>query len=566
MADEIIEEPLEEVIPEPPKSFLQLLNEWPLSRKISLAVVSLISLSVFAIIIFQANVADYRLLYANLSDVNASSVVTWLQERDIPYRLGDNGKSILIPGDKLYDTRLSLAGAGLPRGSGIGFEVFDKQSFGITDFVQKVNYQRALQGELSRTVASLTPVEGARVHLVLPEKRLFKEQQKPATAAVILKLVPGQGLSLAQVRGIIHLVSGSVEGLDEEHVTIVDSNGRVLSQNRSESMQGPMTPGMLDYQQTVERRLEDRAQSMLDRALGPGNSLVKVTAELDFAQIEKVEEIYDPKRSVLRSEQISEEKNDDTGAGGIPGVQGNLTGGALATGGASSSSSSSETANYEVSKVVNRIVAPVGTLKMISVSVLVADKLEMPAVVEEPIVEESDKKGDKDKKKKEKKEEEKEKVEPQPIKVPRSAEELTSIQNMVSSALGLNTDRGDQIRVISMPFEDEYYDDALMTPAKAGFYQYLPFVKYGLISLGALLAYFMFVRPVIKTLRGVSETEIHNKTVEEMEAELQGIDVTVEDEIEVVPDPIELLREEILRANTPPVQVIKSWLREASTP
>jgi flagellar M-ring protein FliF len=214
-------------------------------------------------------------------------VVDWLKGRKIPYRLEDGGKDIMIPADKVYEARIELAGAGLAEG-GVGFEIFDRQSFGLTDFAQKVNYHRALQGELMRTITSLAPVEAARVHLALPEKRLFRDQQKVATASVIVKLHSGRTLKEVQLQGIIHLVAGSVEELEAENVTVVDSSGKVLSKSRSEAMSGPMTPGMLEYQQTVERRLEERAQSMLDRALGASNSMVRVTAEINFDQRERI--------------------------------------------------------------------------------------------------------------------------------------------------------------------------------------------------------------------------------------------------------------------------------------
>jgi flagellar M-ring protein FliF len=202
---------------------------WPLSRKISLAVAALLSVAIFALIITQARVADYRLLYANLASTDASSVIDWLKNQKIPYRLEDGGRAIHIPADKVYEARLNLAGSGLPQGGGVGFEIFDKQSFGMTDFTQKINYQRALQGELSRTISTLAPVEGARVMLALPAKRLFKDQQKEATASVILKLAPGRQLNDSQVQGIIHLVAGSIEGLAAENINVIDANGNVLS-------------------------------------------------------------------------------------------------------------------------------------------------------------------------------------------------------------------------------------------------------------------------------------------------------------------------------------------------
>src|SRR6056297_2937633 len=195
---------------EPQKSLFNALKAWPLSRKLSLAAVALLCMVFFAVLIIQSRTADYSLLFANLSSADAAQVINRLKEQKVPYLLEDGGKSIFIPADKVYESRLELAGSGLPRGGGVGFEIFDNQSFGLTDFTQKVNYRRALQGELARTINSLGPVEGARVHLALPEKRLFKDQQEMATASIILKLVPGGVLTESQVQGIVHLVAGSV--------------------------------------------------------------------------------------------------------------------------------------------------------------------------------------------------------------------------------------------------------------------------------------------------------------------------------------------------------------------
>ena len=214
-------------------------------------------------------------LFAQMESADAAEVVEWLKERKIPYRLESNGTAIHIPADKVYETRLELAGAGLPRGGGVGFEIFDKQSFGMTDFTQKINYLRAQQGELSRTIASLAPVEGARVHLALPEKRLFTEQQKAGSASVILKLGAGRQLKESQIQGIVHLIAGSVDGIEPENVTVVDSTGKILTTNPADEIAGPMTPGMLDYQQTLERRLESRAQSLLE--IGRASCRVRVS-------------------------------------------------------------------------------------------------------------------------------------------------------------------------------------------------------------------------------------------------------------------------------------------------
>ncbi|MEZ4598809.1 MAG: flagellar basal-body MS-ring/collar protein FliF [Syntrophotaleaceae bacterium] len=510
-------------------NIIQTIKQWPRSRQISLAVVSLLSLAFFTLIVFQARHADYQLLFGNMEPEDASTVVNRLKDQKIPYRLEDAGRAIYIPADRVYEIRLELAGSGLPQGGGVGFEIFDKQSFGMTDFAQKINYQRALQGELARTITSLAPVEAARVHLAMAEKRLFREQQEKTTASVIVKLIPGSNLTESQIQGIVNLVSGSVEGLDSEQVSVIDSNGRVLSRAPQSDLNSPLTPGLLTYQQTFEKRLEHRAQSLLDRAVGTGNSLVQVTAALDFSQREVMEETYDPNATAIRSEQISNEKSGNSIAGGIPGVQSNLKG-AEGSAGATSSNRTEETTNYEVSKVISKLVEPVGAVKTLSVAVLVADKL-IPA------------EGD-----------------GQPTYEPRTEKELAAIEKMVRSALGLQDERGDQIVVISRPFEKDFYgiSDPEASPANR-FYPYMPLVKYGLLCAAALMLYFLFIRPLLQTLKGQGKMVEHYKTVEQLESELSGQPLQLES-----PDAETMkLREEIFRTEDAPARIIKSWLKDS---
>lgn len=512
-------------------NIFSILSGWPLSRKISLAAVALFSLTLFALIILQTRQSDYQLLFANLPQGDASSIVVWLKDKKIPYEIEGGGSSIYVPADKVYETRLELAGSGLPQGGGVGFEIFDKQSLGITDFVQKVNYLRAMQGELSRTIASLSPVAAARVHLALPQKRLFKSQQQAVTASVIVKMVAGTTLRDSQVQGIVNLVAGSVEGLDAEYVTVVNSSGKVLSKRQEQGLSGPMTPGMLEYQQAVERQMESRAQEMLDRALGMSNSLVKVTAVLDFSQVEKLEELYDPKSAVPRSEQIQEQKDSSgSSVGGVPGVQSNLEGGSAVGGGSSGSSNNAETTNYEISKVINRTVASVGSIQHLSVSVLVADVVSDVADGEEGEV----------------------KLQP------RSEQELRTIEKMVQSALGIDASRGDQLNVVSMPFADEFYTKPVVVEPSMSdnLYLYLPLVKYAAGALGALFLYFMIVRPTLKTLQSESTVQ-HFKTVKELEAEMaSGKSAPVQ------LDPTEQMRQNILKAENSPSQVIRTWMTD----
>lgn len=528
------------VIPEK-KNLLTLLKEWPLSRKIALAAVAVTSLAVFSVIIMQARQADYQLLYANLTEKDASSVVSWLKGQRINYELKNGGKNIWISADQIYETRLELAANAIPSGGGVGFEVFDKQSFALTDFVQKVNYTRALQGELARTVTSLAPVETTRVHLALPEKRLFKNQQKLTTASVIVTLVPGRTLDKEQVQGIIHLISGSVAGLSPENVTVINANGKVLEGMDLEEDEQRISMDMLAFQQEVEHRLELRAQDLLDKTMGYGKAMVRVTALLDFAKVEKTEELFDSEEPVIRSQQIQGENNGGQVSGGIPGVQSNLqgnSGGQTVT--TPGSSKTSSITNYEISKTVSKIINPVGTTKSISVSVLIADK------VTPPTDEESE-----------------------ATIIPRSEKELQAIETMIASALGLEQERGDNISVTSMPFMDNA-EEVLIAEGmpKNLLYEYLPLIKIILISVGALFFYIFLIRPIIKTMRG--EVVAHNKTIAELEQEaLESQKAVTEEELEeepeieeIIPDSIVAMRQKVMQNQIPTAYIIKKWIRE----
>jgi flagellar M-ring protein FliF len=509
-------------------NLIETIKQWPTSRQISLGVVAALCLVFFSVLVMQARHVDYQLLFGNLPAGDASAVLTRLKEQKIAYRLENGGTAIYIPANKVYEIRLEMAGAGLPQGAGVGFEIFDKQSFGMTDFAQKINYQRALQGELARTISSLDPVESARVHLALAAKRLFREQQEKTTASVIVKLVPGRKLNDGQIQGIVNLVSGSVEGLQAGQVAVIDANGRVLSKSPQTEMDSPLSPGLQQYQQSLEKRLENRAQSLLDRALGVGNSLVQITASLDFSQREHLEEAYDPNGSAIRSEQATTEKSGNSISGGVPGVQSNLNE-SSGTKGFNSSNRNEETTNYEVSKTVSKVVESVGSIKTLSVAVLVADR-ELPAGEANEATYE-----------------------------PRPTEELTSIEQMVRSALGLSDERGDQIVVISRPFENDFYDATApeATPG-ADIYSYLPMIKYGLLTVAALLLYFLLVRPLIKTLKGEGKMVEHYKTVEQLESELLGRPLQLEGpNAEAVK-----LREEVMNSENISAQVIKTWLKE----
>jgi len=517
------------------KNILQLVRDWPMPRKIATGAALLICIALFAVLIIQARVADQQLLYANLAETDAASVVNWLKAQRIPYTLKNNGKNIWVPADKLYETRLDLAANGLPSGGSIGFEVFDNQSFALTDYVQKVNYTRALQGELARTISSLEPVESTRVHLAIPEKRLFKDQQKLTTASVIVTLAQNRTLSGEQVKGIVHMVAGSIPGLEPENVKVIDSRGMVLESDEPADKDKLLSVDMLAFQQEVESRMEMRAQDLLDKTMGTDKAMVRVTATIDFSKVEKTEEMFDPEEPVIRSEQIAQEASGTTSQGGIPGVESNLQGNTQATSTSNPpSSSNSRTTNYEISKTISKIVNPVGTVTNVSVSVLVADKETKDADGKISLA-------------------------------ARTPEELTSIQNMISAALGLSTQRGDQINVISMPFmETPVTDEGQTTQLAESIYQYLPIIKIGLVSLGALLLYFLLVRPVIRTMKG--EVTQHYKTVEELERD-QAARLAAEEQEKMEPlpsidDDIVRIRREVMQNQVPTSYIVKNWIQE----
>ncbi|NUN69457.1 MAG: flagellar M-ring protein FliF [Bacteroidetes bacterium] len=349
---------------------------------------------------------SYGVLFSNLNQQDASKIVQILKEKTIPFTLDDDGKTILVPKEQLYELRLDMASAGLPNSSIIGYEIFDRTNLGISDFVQKVNYRRALEGELARTILNLNEVEGVRVHIVTPERALFKEDEKPPTASVVLKLRSGRPLKKEESQGIAHLVASSVEGMDASNVTILDTRGNVLSETNKSNSLAALTSTQYELQQKVENYLAEKAQRMMDGTLGMGNSFVQVNAELDFRQVEKNLEQYDGENPVVRSEQSTEEKTVIRDS--IP-----------------PSTRSNSVTNYEISKTVEHIVENVGNIKRLSIATVINDKA---------VVKETD--GVKNTEYRS-----------------RSAEEMQQITDIVKRSVGFDPKRNDDISVVNMPFD-----------------------------------------------------------------------------------------------------------------
>lgn len=503
----------------------------PVKRWLLGGVVGLTALA-FAALIFVANRVDYRPLFTNLGSDDAGEIVKKLKDQKVPYQISGDGKAILVPSDKVYELRLSLASEGLPQGGGVGFEIFDRKNFGMTEFVQKLNFQRALQGELSRTIAQLAGVEQVRVHLAIPEKSLFKDQEKPPTASIVMKMKEGKTLRENEVQGIVHLVASSVEGLDPDNVSVLDSRGKVLSRNTQTDAAGRMTSAMLETQRTYEKNMEERLQSLLDKVVGNGRSAARVSATFDFRQVEKFEEKYDPESPAVRSEQRSEEKSSMTGVGGVPGAQTNLgRGGGQVPGATTGGAKSDETLNYELSRMTARTVEPVGTLSKVSVALLVDGRYEAPT---------SGKEGAKAK------------------YVPRNPEELQKIEALVKSAVGFNAERGDQVTVANIPFQEGIEDvEPVAWWERPVFGAALKNLS---IVAGFLLLVLFVLRPLMKMLKSTaapSPAELMNDELElEQKAVAQRARLAISSTSQM--ELLEMARQKPYQT----AQVIQAWLED----
>ncbi len=422
-----------ELPPESPlEGFTSFLERLPLSGRNGLIVAIIATVLAIATVIWYTTRPSYKVLFSGLPEQETGRVVDELTKNNIPYQVSLGGSTIEIPADQVYDVRLQLATMGMPKqNSGVGYEIFDGGSLiGMTDFMQRMNFQRALQGELSRTIESIAAVSSARVHLVLPKKSLFVSEEKVATASVVMEL--SRPLSTSQSDGIVHLVASAVEGLDQNNVTLIDHKGNLISGGK-----GGVQDGRLDadesmaMQRQVERSLEERAQAMLDKivgisASGISKSIVRVTAELDMARIEQQKEEFNPEGQVARSEQFVTEASRGTfGVQGIPGVRPNDANDNTGTGASGSNQSRDverETINYEISKTVEKTLLPVGTIKHLSIAVLVDTKYVLDEDGETLISE------------------------------PRTDEDMEKLRKIVERAIGYKPDR-DTIEVTQVPFE-----------------------------------------------------------------------------------------------------------------
>lgn len=406
----------------------KLLASLSLRQKISLVVVAALVAGSLAAVTRWRRERDYRPLYTALSPEDAGAMVQRLRESGVEYRLTENGTAVLVPSASVAETRLQMAAAGLPKSGRVGFELFDRTNFGITDFAEHINYRRALEGELERSVMALAEVEQARVHVTFPKDSVFLEARQPAKASVMLRLRPGSRLSPANVVAVSHLVASAVEGLTPEAVSVLDMNGNLLNRpRRAGALDGEgSSQAMLDFRQQIERDLLAKINGTLEPLLGPEKFRAGVSVECDFSGGEQSEETFDPSRSVMASSQKTEDLSGLHAASGVPGTASNLprpvtrpgtSGGGMAR--------RTENITYQSSRTVRRTRLPQGTVTRVSAAILVDHHLRWEGV------------GGAAKR----------------ILEPPSPEKLKTIRELAAAAIGLTADRGDQLIVETLPFE-----------------------------------------------------------------------------------------------------------------
>ena len=544
----------------------QLNEKLTLNQKISILALAAAILTGVGLMVYFMGQEEYQTLYSGLNAEEASTVVNRLKDLKVPYQLTDAGKNIRVPKPKIDELRIQLASEGLPQSGKIGFEIFDKTNLGMTEFLEKISYKRALEGELARTILSLKEVSQARVHLVLPKESLFQEKSEPTKASVVIKLNAGKQISDTMVSGIVHMVSSAVEGLNPQNVTVVDIAGRMLSAKQG-SPEESLTATQLELKGRYDKDLKHKVVNILAPVVGEGRVKADTWVTLNFNRSEQTEEKFNPQETPIRSQQKSEEQilPGSAGPAGVPGTSSNQATPApnftpINGRGQSSSTKRSETTNYEISKLVRHTVEPIGGVRKLSVAVIVDDAVKMEKAADGSAVKKT---------------------------TPRSADELKKIRDLISSAVGFDATRGDQLTVENIAFEiNPGLDDV-----KPSFYEkwkelIQPVIRYGAFIILFLLVYFLMIRPVSKKVMAPAQEILtpegelaalaegaapgalaldSPKTVKELEAQLDsnaGL---------LLPMPVEIRKSDILRQRITEfiqrepdnaAQVMRMWLTE----
>jgi flagellar M-ring protein FliF len=458
---------------------------------------------------YWVNTPTYAVLFSDMDAESAGGVVERLKTDKVPYTVDDGGRTIRVPAAKVDELRLDFASQGMPNSGRIGFEIFDRTAFGVTDFLEHVNYRRALEGELARTIGTIAEVASARVHIAMPRPSLFAGQDQAAKASVVLKLRNSRPLPASTIAAISSLVAASVEGLGPDAVVLLDTFGRSLSQPQGDSVDGG--GGLrLERQQRIEHELSARVVSLLEPIVGADHVRVNVSARLVGDSQEETEEKWDP-TPILRSRQSVTQVSQVAGAAqGVAGARANVPvavdpsakPGAAPLQAAAVPASAipthvSETTNYEVSRLTRHRIQPPGQVGRLSVAVLLAD--------------------------------ERVTGEPDRTSKPRTPEEIQKIRDVVAAAVGLDTERGDQLTVTDIPFEEPPADEPVSLPT---WRRYSPVIIDGgrvvAVFLVAALVVFGVMRPVVQrtlgavSLPGAAAARQLPRTVDDIEGDIEG--------------------------------------------
>lgn len=455
-------------MPEPIKNVLaQLANFWrglSTPKRVALLVATLGVLLLGLGVVLLETHEQYSYLYTELSTEDTAAVVEKLKAGQVPYRLDASGTRIEVPEERVHELRLELASAGLPRGGGVGFEIFDKSQLGSTEFEQQVNLRRALEGELSRSIGTLRGVQSARVHLVIPERRLFVAGQERASASVVLKLRSPEAATREEVAGIVHLVASAVPGLSRDRVSVVSSDGVTLHRPNFDGEANSGSSDLAEQGQVMGSQLEVAAREQLERVVGPGLADVRVNVAINSATREKTSELYDKDTIALRSEHKVEEMTggNQLAIAGVPGAQSNLPDAKSdapdptpAPAGSGGVFRRTQTRNWEVDRVVEKTSTPPGEVRRMSVAVLVDENRVL--------------KGGK------------------LVVVPRTSEELVALEDIVKKAVGFDAERGDSLTLKALAFHHDDMADPTKVTDLPVWRRYLPFAALGAVVLVALV-------------------------------------------------------------------------------
>ncbi|QIU89447.1 flagellar basal-body MS-ring/collar protein FliF [Yokenella regensburgei] len=491
------------------------INRLRANPKIPLMVASAAAVAIVVALVLWAKSPDYRTLFSNLSDQDGGAIVTQLQQMNVPYRFADSGGAIEVPAEKVHELRLRLAQQGLPKGGAVGFELLDQEKFGISQFSEQVNYQRALEGELARTIETLGPVKSARVHLAMPKPTLFVREQKSPSASVTLNLEPGRALDEGQIAAVVHLVSSAVAGLPPGNVTLVDQGGHLLTQSNTGDRD--LNDAQLKYSADVEARIQRRIESILLPIVGSGNVHAQVTAQINFDNKEQTEEQYRPNgdasQAVLRSRQVSEsEQLGSPYPGGVPGALSNSpapapnapistppanqqnaqTNAQRNTSNGPSNTQRNETSNYEVDRTIRHTKMNVGDVKRLSVAVVVNYR-NLP--------------------------------DGKPL--PLTADQIKQIENLTREAMGFTDSRGDTLNVVNSPFNSTEDTSGDLPFWKQSWFidQLMSAGRWLLVALVAWLLWRKAVRPQIIRRQemakvAVEEARVRQETEDAVEVRL----------------------------------------------